>query len=258
MLTKLFLSLFVSTFLVSAVVVSGVNKPTGPALTDGETVTGAPDESTCVMCHNADVSYPDYSFKYEEVAPDLYDFELAVKADEIAVAYGYQGVCLSEENKNSGTFIKTDSMSHVKVIDLKEYIEHSFPSLIPLDDSIRIKYRWYNTEGDDLAKFYFSILQTNYDGTANGDEIFHITPEFRKKADPIVYRSGFNTIRITYNEPFSVKVYDVTGRVFFSRQSSYDNPTVDFSMDNVLPTLLYLSFFDSDGKLFHNTKTIKI
>lgn len=149
---------------------TGMRNPSNPPLAS----TGAPGENTCQRsgCHGGGnftgnvqlTGVPDTI-----VAGQVYNLTLTHTSN--AVRTGFQITCLDSLNVKAGT-LTAGAGSNVGSTTGRQYVRHSaFKTLSAGTASWSFSWTAPATAGGNFAKFYFSSLASNGNGSTSGDNV---------------------------------------------------------------------------------------
>ncbi|WP_027421006.1 choice-of-anchor V domain-containing protein [Crocinitomix catalasitica] len=231
--------------------------------------TGAPGESTCTVCHAAEVMSSDgvVSFSMaggpEYVPGEIYPITISTVGGP---RNGFEMTILDEDNNRAGTFSAGDNSS-VASSDGREYIRH--------ENSTGITSWTFDWEAPAVASgpltAYYIMNKSNNNGNSRGDEIFignELIPltgtssisaiEILDQSFDVHYVSKLNKLQVKYkiNEPahITINVQDLSGKIISSTNYGVMSAGEDqkqIAIDDNIDTGIYVVSIFIDNKVLN-------
>ncbi len=162
-------------FAVSAALLGLLSSSQGVAEAQNRDRTGAPgSDPDCTVCHNgstsASASFEVVDAVTQEAATAYtpgqeYLVRMVIAGGDAASVYGMQSTVVLADGSNAGTFSAPSGNAQLENVDERHIVEHNFSSA-----SNVFEVNWTApAAGSGNADFYMSAMESNGNGSTNGD-----------------------------------------------------------------------------------------
>ena len=158
--------------------------------------TGAPGESTCTSCHNANTTTGQFNITVPSnyVPGQTYNFQVQhTTTDMSRLIWGFEMVALTSGGVNTGTFTNTTTNTRIRSANGRNYIEQSGTGNFAGQTAIATWTFTWTAPATDIGpvSIYAAALQGDNDGGTEGDQTYTQSAVIQPGAAVVIHH-GFS------------------------------------------------------------------